>query len=325
MSNPARHALLEECRSAVAASDYAADTWLLAGSMGRAEDIWLGEAPVSDIDLVVVVEEFRPSRVEGFTEITSRIREKNPYSGVDVKQIRRSALAEMARTLFVRDLVAAPLLLGGARPPVPAVPPTIASACFLIANRYTTWISHCTESRLTGNAEEWSNLLARHRTCDLVLAAATGCLVAAGRYRISLQERVREFAALSNSPVAREAYEIRRQPEFTGEPAGELWRRWAPDVLSLLEHTLGPVPDWPAEAGADGVQSLPPSGKGTPAAAKGALQASAVLLAHCWSDVDLAGELDKVAGEELPGWAGSWSRSREALTAFWRRTREAGE
>jgi hypothetical protein len=92
----------------------------------------------------------------------------------------------------------------------------------------------------------------------------------------------------------------------------------------MLEQTLGPVPGWPAEAGAAGVQSLPPSGQGTPAAAKGPLQASAVTLAHCWADPELAGELNKVAGGELPGWCGDWGSSRDALTEFWRRSREEG-
>lgn len=322
-----RARLLAGCRTAIRPGD---GGWLLSGSFGRDEDVWQAGSPVSDLDLVLITPSFRTERMPALYEVQARYQERNPCFSIDVKQVLLDAIGELAGTLFGHDLShARPLLPDGPdlRPMhLLQPPPTLASAYYLIANRYLGWIAEAGESAMRDQAGPWVNTALRQKTCDLVFAVLTAYVIRAGRYSVRLADRVAVAPDVLPEPwwlaTVHEAYAVRVAPGGVGATAGDLWRRWAGPVWEMLAM-LGPIGEWPAEAAPDSVQSLPPKRARTPVTAKAVLQHSAVLLAHCFVEPELAAALDAVS-PELPGWCGDWARSRAEFLSARQQLRVAG-
>jgi hypothetical protein len=340
----ARHRLLADCRRVLRPAPSDHHRWLLAGSFGKREDVWQGATPVSDLDLVALTTHRLEALPPAVLDIEARYRMVNPTFRIDVKQIAVDRLPELAGTIFGYDLAHAPALHAeSGRLRLETVAPTGAAACFLIANRYVTWLDQAVPSALDGTGPMWFTLQLQLSTCNIVLAAATAHVILKGRYEPGLTGRfaaARELFAARPGWIAavEEAARVRAAGVCDAEPPRGLWLRWARVVVEMLceldpgaaggSVVSGPVDlvtrvaGWPAEAGTSSVQSVPASPVRTPPAAKSTLQTAAIVLAHCHADTMLRNELDRVSRPALPGWLGTWEASRIALIDAWQRIRK---
>ncbi|WP_405059945.1 hypothetical protein OG474_45450 [Kribbella sp. NBC_01505] len=331
-----RASLLAECARAVA--DVPGQTWLLAGSFGRREEVWHAGVPVSDLDLIALTDTPLTAVPAGLLDLETRYRTGSESFRLDIKQISRTDLPKLAGTLLGRDLAEAVPLTG---PAVElgqlAVPPALPAAHFLVANRYAGWLHRASWSTLHGESGRWQSLLLQLSTCNIVLACVAARLIAVGAYtpRIADQRRlVDRRLGPDAAEVFTAAAQLRASGVLADVPAIALWREWAPSVLRLLDGLFEPAAEpselahglsgWTSEAGRSEVRSIPPDDAGTPQRAKHGLQTSTIILAHCLADPGLQGQLAAVADSSLPGWTGSWSSSRDALLDTWQEIRRGG-
>jgi hypothetical protein len=339
--SPSKH-LLAKCRDAINADPWCRYQWRVIGSFGRGDAVWHGDIPVSDLDLVVLAPVLLEALPDQLSLVEERYRTVNPAFRLDVKQVLLRSLPDLAGTLLAYDLATSPILLSGSsKLNLPCEPPSDAAGHFLVANRYSAWLQLATADALAGKGPMWATLHLQHSTCNIILALTIAHMIRRGVYRGGLADRVPAIRqTFSKSPhwanAGEEALRLRALGRPGAVPPIEQWKLWEPVAREML-MSLTPSPSlsrtsllaslsaWPAEAGAAGVQSVPRSGSHTPAAMKGALQASSIILAHCLSDSSLSGEFDLAAGSTLPGWVGGWEASRIALREAWRRKREGVE